>query len=84
MKVFAYAHPKFESSFVVQIITMEGFILDAFECYSYKKAPEIAQMRAERLSPGCDLQWLSEPWLSGEFKDAKRKYRTNYNLDSWN
>lgn len=68
--VYAYISAKFESSFIVKLLDADGYILSAFECYSYKKAPEIAQKFAP---PSADLIWLANPWGSDEFKLAHQK-----------
>lgn len=70
MNIYAYIAVKFENSFIVKLMDPRGYILSAFECYSYRKAPEISQKFAP---PGYEVIWLANPWGSDEFRSAHAK-----------
>lgn len=78
MKAIAYKSGQFENSFIVTILAEDGYLITKFECYSYKKAPEIAQ----KLCPGHYVEWVANPWGNeinkNQIKAAQTLYEEKY------
>jgi len=78
MKAYAYISSRMETGFIVKIISQSGTLLTAFEAFSYKKAPEFAQKYADKA--GLEIQWLTNPWASSEFKTAIDSYERSWGI----
>lgn len=77
MNAYGWIATKFDTGFIVKIISEDGYLLSAFEGRSFKKAPEIAQKFCPK---NYSLEWLSQPWSNQSFKNALNSYTANYGI----
>ena len=73
MRAVAYMKIKFENSFLVSVDAEDGSRFK-FECYSYKKAPEIAH----KLFPHLDIKWVPKFWEDDVYSACKQNYEHEY------